>query len=253
MINPINGRIEPMFTTKQSIRRYIESFFICLPFFGIVIFVVCCFLNLTGVVDAHSHGGLFHIECLSDLTLEGHIFDINSNMALIPSLLQSVITLIMNLAFRQIAVYATNRENHKYQTTYNNSLIVKRFAFEFVDFYLYLFYIGLYKLDMINLRRNLFSLFLVDEFRRVACEIILPYILLKREKVQKKLNQKLHLAKGSKVEEVHINKNTQEYVDEHELAELEKDEYEPFDEYLEMIITFGYITLFASMTFLFFN
>lgn len=45
---------------------------------------------------------------------------------------------------------------------------------------------------------------------------------------------------------MHENKNTQAYVDEHELAELEKEEHEPFDEYLEMIITFGYITLFAS-------
>lgn len=33
---------------------------------------------------------------------------------------------------------------------------------------------------------------------------------------------------------------------EEELAELEKDEIEQFDDYLEMIMTFGYITLFAS-------
>ena len=31
-----------------------------------------------------------------------------------------------------------------------------------------------------------------------------------------------------------------------ELEELEKDEVEQFDDYLEMIMTFGYITLFAS-------
>jgi hypothetical protein len=29
------------------------------------------------------------------------------------------------------------------------------------------------------------------------------------------------------------------------MGELEKDEYEEFDDYLEMIITFGYITMFA--------
>lgn len=33
---------------------------------------------------------------------------------------------------------------------------------------------------------------------------------------------------------------------EEELKELEKDELEIFDDYLEMIMTFGYITLFAS-------
>lgn len=31
------------------------------------------------------------------------------------------------------------------------------------------------------------------------------------------------------------------------MAEMEKDEYEEFDDYLEMIIMFGYITLFACM------
>lgn len=37
----------------------------------------------------------------------------------------------------------------------------------------------------------------------------------------------------------------QEIIDE-ELAELEKEEVEQFDDYLEMIMTFGYITLFAA-------
>ena len=37
----------------------------------------------------------------------------------------------------------------------------------------------------------------------------------------------------------------QEIIEE-ELAELEKEEVEQFDDYLEMIMTFGYITLFAS-------
>lgn len=32
-----------------------------------------------------------------------------------------------------------------------------------------------------------------------------------------------------------------------QLQELEKDEHEVFDDYLEMIMTFGYITMFASV------
>lgn len=55
-------------------------------------------------------------------------------------------------------------------------MIVKRFAFEFVDFYLYLFYIGLYKLDLRSLRTNLVSLFIIDEIRRVALEGKICYL-----------------------------------------------------------------------------
>lgn len=41
-------------------------------------------------------------------------------------------------------------------------------------------------------------------------------------------------------------KNALESIIEEELHELEKDEVELFDDYLEMIMTYGYITLFAS-------
>lgn len=40
-------------------------------------------------------------------------------------------------------------------------------------------------------------------------------------------------------------KNTSEYIEEKEMEEIEKAEYDCFDDYLEMIITFGYVTLFA--------
>ena len=41
-------------------------------------------------------------------------------------------------------------------------------------------------------------------------------------------------------------KEVQDLIVEEELNELEKEEVEQFDDYLEMIMTFGYITLFAS-------
>lgn len=143
-INPVTGRVEPMFSDQERRQRYFKSFLICAPAFIVVLLVIVCFLNLTGVINAKVHGGLFHIETLSQYSMEGRAFDRNSNWALIPSMMQSVITLVMNSIFRKIAIHATDQENHKYQSSYNNSLILKRFCFEFVDFYLYLFYIGLY-------------------------------------------------------------------------------------------------------------
>lgn len=48
-------------------------------------------------------------------------------------------------------------------------------------------------------------------------------------------------------------KNDPKHIEEKELEELEKEEYEIFDDYLEMIITFGYITLFACKYSIIFN
>jgi len=51
---------------------------------------------------------------------------------------------------------------------------------------------------------------------------------------------------GEKVFDDKVDKNSIEYIEEKELKELEKEELEQFDDYLEMIMTYGYITLFAS-------
>jgi len=136
-----------------------------------------------------------------------------------------------------VATFCTDRENHKYQSDYENSLILKRFIFEFCDFFLYLFYIAFYQLNMPLLRTNLVSVFMVDEFRRIFSEALLPWFLQNREKWQAKLQKKK--VEGQKEDPAAI-------VAEKELKELEKDEHEAFDDYLEMIITFGYITLFAA-------
>ena len=83
----------------------------------------------------------------------------------------------MNFAFRSVAKFTAGLENHRTQMDFNRSVFIKRFIFEFTDFQMYLFYIGLYQLDIKLLRVNLISLFMVDEFRRVATEVILPLIV----------------------------------------------------------------------------
>lgn len=67
-MNPITEQIEPMFSSNDRLIRYIQSFFICLPFFLVVFFVLMCFLNLTGIVvpDPKSKSGLFYIKFFAD-------------------------------------------------------------------------------------------------------------------------------------------------------------------------------------------
>jgi anoctamin-10 len=53
---------------------------------------------------------------------------------------------------------------------------MKRFVFEFLDCYLHLFYVAFYKLDIIALRKELISLYMVDEIRRIVTETLIPYL-----------------------------------------------------------------------------
>lgn len=63
--------------------------------------------------------------------------------------------------------------------------------FEFTDCFLYLFYIGLYQLNMVALKKNLVAIFCFDEIRRVLLEALLPYFLQNRQKMQKNLKKRL--------------------------------------------------------------
>ena len=110
------------------------------------------------------------------------------------------------------------------------------------------------------LRVNLVSVFMVDEFRRIFCELILPYLNQNKDEISKEVQAKIKRAAsniskegtntdGASKSAIDSKKSlsliASEIIDE-ELAELEKDEVEQFDDYLEMIMTFGYITLFAA-------
>jgi anoctamin-10 len=92
------------------------------------------------------------IKFLSDLADKDAIFDADSNAAYITTIGQVICTMILNMSFRKIAIFCTDRENHKYKSSYENSLIVKRFMFEFFDCFLPLIYLGWWDLNFALLR-----------------------------------------------------------------------------------------------------
>ena len=162
----------------------------------------------------------------------------------------------LNFQFRDVAVWCTDRENHKYQSTYDNSLILKRFVFEFFDCFFPLIYLGWWDLNFKVLRANVISVYMADELRRVATESLLPYLMqnsnkLSRglEKIQASLKRGNTLKKEAKTitEQKEIEAEKVKAVIAEELEELERDEHEIFDDYMEMIMTFGYITMFTSV------
>ena len=95
----------------------------------------------------------------------------------------------MNIYFRKVALFTADLENHKTQRAYNNSVFIKRFIFEFTDFQLYLFYIGIYQCDIVMLRVNLVSVFMVDEIRRILCEAIIPYLTQNKDAISEQVKK----------------------------------------------------------------
>lgn len=72
---------------------------------------------------------------------------------------------------------SSKRENHKTNQDILNSQIFKRFFFELINRFLHFFYIAFISKNLEQLRNLLFSLFMIDEFRKAFTETILPIIM----------------------------------------------------------------------------
>lgn len=59
--------------------------------------------------------------------------------------LNTAFILVFNLVYNWIAVQLTKWENHRTKTDYDDNLIVKLFAFEFVNSYGSLFYLAYFR------------------------------------------------------------------------------------------------------------
>jgi hypothetical protein len=82
-INPVTDKPDTVFTFTERIPYYIISAVICIPCLGLCIFVIICFLNMTGVIRPEHHEGFFDIPSLSALANPGAIFDPESNLNMV--------------------------------------------------------------------------------------------------------------------------------------------------------------------------
>ena len=124
--------------------------------------------------------------------------------------------------------------------SHQNSLVLKRFLFEAFDAYLALFYLAFYEQDIIKLRSELVSVFNIDTFRRLLLEGVVPYVMQRIGSKGKKDVQ----AEAKKYDDLNRYDVDSSVI----LEELNKDGYEEFDDYIEMVIQFGYSKFILSFS-----
>ena len=235
-LSPITGKMETYYPMWRRRVRYFLSFLISLPFLMLGVGAMILSLNLNGYIK-HPESPI-HIASLARYADPGGIFAGDNPYYgwMVPTIAPSIVINIINQIYRSVAAVSTDIENHKTESAWSSSLIVKRVMFELFDCYLPLFYIAFYQLDILALRRELVGLFWGDEIRRVVTEAIIPYITEKIEarKVKKASGLSKKSDDPSKLKELAIINN------------LIYEEYEQFDDYIEMVVQFGYVTLFAS-------
>jgi len=249
--SPVTGKLERYSPPIYRHVAYILSIVVTGLMLRVALLWHVISLNLQGYITKDYIGEQdFYREDFAKYALEGEIFDPKSPefyglKALIPTLIHVVVVRILNLIYSYVAEVLTKLENHETQSMHNNALLVKRFIFEAVDAYAGLVFLGFVRRDVVRLRQELIAIYCVDTARRVFQEALLPLCMTALTSLRNKETTKKS-KKNDDFRSMTLNR-TKSNIDTRAESELAKPIYEPFDDYLEMVIEFGYVCLFASV------
>nr|XP_023411297.1 anoctamin-6 isoform X2 [Loxodonta africana] len=170
------------------------------------------------------------------------------------SIISFIIIMILNTIYERVAIMITNFELPRTQTDYENSLTMKMFLFQFVNYYSSCFYIAFFKGKFVGYPGD--PVYWLGKYRNEECdpggcllelttqltiimggkaiwnniqEVLLPWIM--------NLIGRFHRVSGSE-------KITPRWEKDYHLQPMGK--LGLFYEYLEMIIQFGFVTLFVA-------
>ncbi|XP_008119508.1 anoctamin-10 isoform X2 [Anolis carolinensis] len=221
-INPVTGREEPVYSSfKRQLRIYLVSLpFVCLCLY-LSLYIMMVYFDME--IQAH----LYHEENQSDLS---------SLMLYVPSIIYAVVIEALNRLYRYAAEFLTSWENHRLESSYQNHLVLKVLVFNFLNCFASLFYIAFVLFDMKLLRQNLATLLITSQVLNQCVEAVLPYWLQKRrnQRVKKKVKELEKDVDLSLFEQVNLEKGMDTYLG-------------TFDDYLELFLQFGYVSLFSCV------
>ncbi|OCT84718.1 anoctamin-10 [Xenopus laevis] len=217
--SPITGRLEPHY---PHWKRKMRICFVTVP-------SVCIFLGLA--VDG------MNMYLYWETWIKKWYETNPSNMAALglylPSICYTLFMEMLNSAYMRVATALTEYENHRLESSFQNHLTIKVLVFRFINCFGLLFYITFCLQDLQLLRKRLSSLLIVSQVISQFKESLLPY-----------LKQRL------KLDPVWVKKgkvDTYPFIDE-VVSEGDMFSYPGlFDDYMELLVQFGYVSLFSSV------
>uniref|UniRef100_A0A8C4Q1L8 Anoctamin n=1 Tax=Eptatretus burgeri TaxID=7764 RepID=A0A8C4Q1L8_EPTBU len=255
--NPITQDDEPVIDRSHVLKCAPICFSISTVLFWISLVLVCIMavivyrLSIFFVMASNFPKQLRKNEIVRDLITPAMV------TALTASCINFVVIMILNQLYVRVAVCITNLEVPKTQTAYENSLTMKMFLFQFVNYYSSIFYIAFFKGKFVGFPKDYVYLF--GRWRNEECdtsgclmelttqltiimvgkqiwgnvqEVILPWVM-----------NKLRL-RGSKSALENPNlKHKSRWESDYRLQDLGR--LGLFYEYLEMVVQFGFTTLFV--------
>uniref|UniRef100_A0A8C5EA40 Anoctamin n=1 Tax=Gouania willdenowi TaxID=441366 RepID=A0A8C5EA40_GOUWI len=240
MRNPVTGAEEPYFPRNQHV-----CVLLCCQVVVVLIFVfsIILYRTITSFI-------IYKSSAISSRSLASRLASITA------SVLNLVVILLLSKLYVLLAKVLTRWEMHRTQTRYEDMFILKVFVFQFVNFYSSPIYIAFFKGRFVGYPGKYQTLFGVhnEDCGAGGCLIDLAQELLiimvgkqMVSNIQEFLVVKLK-AWWQRRKTFNLKEFNKEEV---ELCQWEKD-YQLqvceglFDEYLELVIQFGFITIFVA-------
>ncbi|KAK7156864.1 hypothetical protein R3I94_006798 [Phoxinus phoxinus] len=249
--NPVTGAEEPYFPETHRLSRTMTGNMVVILMISLVlIFLIGIILyrSILSIIIYRSHNSFF-------------IFSAGRIASLTGSMLNLLVILLLSRLYTYLAQILTRWEMHRTQTKYEDAFILKVFIFQFVNFYSSPVYIAFFKGRFVGYPGNYDTLLGIrnEDCGSSGCLIELAQELLVimvgkqvisniKEFVLPKLKSWWHTRKMKPAP-------SQEVIDDPDTSP-EINPWETnyqllvceglFDEYLEMVLQFGFITIFVA-------
>ena len=264
ILSPVNGKPTLYYPREKRARQEFVSSAVIYAFILVVIGVIACIFALRIAIHA------------TKATVGG--VELSSVIA---SVLLALQIQILNGFFSDVAIRLTNKENHRTDTEYEDSLIAKTFMFQFVNSYASLFYIAFVKpfiasidpctnLNCLGeLQTTLGTIFLMRVTIGNLTELGVPMLTTFYNQRQRRIQEDKRMEKAGVTDLRSVPAYSEEGVNLGEIVGKEKlEEMEAkasmsevetaytmpcydvmlgtFEDYAEMAIQFGYTTMFVA-------
>mmetsp|Transcript_3345 Transcript_3345/g.5234 ORF Transcript_3345/g.5234 Transcript_3345/m.5234 type:complete len:960 (+) Transcript_3345:112-2991(+) len=169
-----------------------------------------------------------------------------------PTVVYSLLPVVAGFAYDLIVVQLNNYECHSTPAEKEHHLIIKQFAFQFVNRYCALIYVAFYLRDLERLRTLLASMLITNAIVDNILELFTPALVKLGLKHYGKLTNRskdgpdtASICEGESLDPLVDNETANKTWKSRVIKELERDEYNLRADYLELILQFGYVTMFA--------
>ncbi|XP_067444966.1 anoctamin-10 [Thunnus thynnus] len=215
-VNPVTGRVEPLFAEWQrDLRMALVSVPVVGMFLGLVVLGMVCFYWGEAQVKQ------LHQDWDSLLT---------QTLLYMPSVLHIVYTNMLANVYKTVAKSLTEYENHREESAFQNHLTAKVLVFTFFNYFAVLFHIAFFKQDVSLLRKRLASLLIVSQLVNQVTEVVIPFL------VDRLVNAPRRREREDDPQEDKFRNQITLPV----FPGL-------FGEYIELLVQFGYLSLFSCV------